>query len=380
MLSCRCGYKIGGYLSKMALLNKLNIHNLRNITDASILLATRYNFFYGNNGSGKTSILEAIYLLANGKSFRSHLKKHIIAHQQQELTIFAEAQLNQEEKNTKFGFTKGVSSKAALKIEGEYCRSLTKAAKLLPVLRIDPTSYGLLEQGPKERRHYLDWGVFHVEPTFGEIATNFQRCLKQRNAALKRRRSRAECQTWDIELSALADQLTTLRTHHFQQLRPSFGQLLAKLALNLSIDSQYYRGWQAGLSLQQALEINFEKDFSVGYTSVGPQKADIRYTINSIPAEDVLSRGQMKLVVSAMQFSQGILYAAHTKNSAIYLIDDLASELDDQNRGKLFGILNDINGQFLITATNKAVFSSLSTTNKAVFHVEQGTVVADEIK
>jgi len=358
----------------MSYLNKLNIHNLRNIDDLSLSLSPNYNFFYGNNGGGKTSLLEAIYLLANGKSFRSHLKSRIISHQQSEMTIFAEIQQPVDNKNIKIGFSKVTEGRARLKINGEPCRSLAMAMKLLPVLQIDPSSYGLLENGPKERREYLDWGLFHVEQSFYEVAIEFQRCLKQRNAALKAQASKMTCQTWDVELSRLAKELTGLRIDYFSRLTPYFIQLLEKLDFNISINSQYYQGWPENLPLEEALQQNFTKDFSIGYTSVGPQKANIFHTVNQIPAEDILSRGQMKLAVSAMQFAQGKLYTELTKSHCIYLIDDLASELDNENREKLFILLKSLQGQFFITATDKAAFSLSTNGEYKMFHVKQGQV------
>ena len=359
----------------MTSINKLNIHNLRNIQDASLFFAPTFNFFYGNNGSGKTSVLEAIYLLATGKSFRSHLKGRIVSHQQRELTVFSEL-ISPGEQIIKLGFSKAIDTNAKLKIDGEYSRSLAAAAKLLPVLLVDPASYGLLEKGPKERRQYLDWGLFHVEPSFHQVSTQFQRCLKQRNAALKTQSSKMICQTWDVELSNLAEQLTKLRINYFSQLKPYFEALITELNFNVSLQSNYIQGWEAGLPLQEALNKSWGKDSALGYTSIGPQKADILYSINNIPAEDILSRGQMKLVVSAMQFAQGTLYTALTAQTCIYLIDDLVSELDEENCRKLFILLERLLGQIFITATSQAVFSQLSISAALnMFHVKQGSIV-----
>lgn len=358
----------------MTQLNKLNIHNLRNIKEASLSFVSDYNFFYGNNGSGKTSVLEAIYLLATGKSFRSHLKERIVSHQQQEMTVFAEI-CTANHKKTKLGFIKTINARAKLRIEGEYCRSLAVTAKLLPVLLIDPASYGLLEKGPKERRQYLDGGLFHVEQSFSEVSMHFQRCLKQRNAALKNQSNRMACQTWDVELSNLAEELTRLRKNYFAQLNPYFEHVIQTLDFNVSIRSGYVQGWSNDLPLPQALNDSFNKDWALGYTSIGPQKADIVYSINGIPAEDVLSRGQMKLTVSAMQFAQGKLYTALTGNASVYLVDDLASELDEINRKKLFILLKQLRGQFFITATHENAFSESIDIPHKMFHVEHGNIL-----
>ena len=358
----------------MAIIRHLKICNIRNLSECSLEFSPNSNFFFGNNGSGKTSILEAIYLLAMGRSFRSYLKERIVTHQQHGLTIFAKL-IGANDRSIKIGFSKQLDGKAKLQIDGESCRRLAAAAKLLPVLLIDPNSYDLLEEGPKERRQYLDWGLFHVKPTFHDISNNFQRCLKQRNAALKLQQNKSVCQTWDQELSSLAKQLTEYRRNYFAQLQPYFLDLLKILDFGIEIDTAYWRGWQGDeeVSLSSALEKVWNKDFVLGYTTCGPQKADLIYKINQVPAEDVLSRGQMKLVVSAMQFAQGKLYTALTGQDVIYLIDDLASELDKNNRRKLFTLLEQISGQIFITSTDREVFSDITTAHK-LFHVKQGLV------
>lgn len=357
----------------MTTINNLKICNLRNIEACFLRLNPHYNFFFGNNGSGKTSILEAIYLLAVGRSFRSYLKDRIVTHRKHELTIFAEL-IHSKAHKVKLGFSKIIEGKASLKINGEYCRSLAAAAKLIPVLLIDPNSYDLLEKGPKERRQYLDWGLFHVKPSYHEVSNKFQRCLKQRNAALKAQQAKTICRTWDKELADLAKQITEYRQAYFTQLQPYFNDLLNILNLDIEIKAFYYPGWDKKyISLPMALEETWNKDFALGYTTCGPQKADVIYKINDIPAEDVLSRGQMKLLVSALQFTQGKLHTELTGENVIYLIDDLASELDKDNRQKLFALLEKIVGQVFITATDKTVFSQINTVN-SLFHVEQGIV------
>ena len=357
----------------MPLINKLEIQYLRNIKKISLSPNKDYNLFFGNNGSGKSSLLEAIGLISTGKSFRSHLKSRIITHGCEQMMLFASIVSNDGNQH-KLGFTKIADGKARLRIDGQYSRNLAAATKLLPLVLIDPNSYALIERGPQQRRHYLDWGLFHVEPSFGQIFNDFQTCLKQRNAALKAQAGRIICQTWDAELVTTAEKITRLRKNYFHQLEPHFKHILAELALNLPIQSCYEQGWPEEMSLQEALEKSFAKDLALGCTSLGPQKADVSYLINRVQANDVLSRGQMKLTVSAMQFAQGRLYRKLTGNHCIYLIDDLTSELDIVNRIKLFNLLAFIPGQFFITATSKDVFADLDTNNATMFHVEHGEI------
>ncbi len=359
----------------MPSINKFNIQNFRNIKTVDLLLNENYNIFFGSNGAGKTAILEAICLLATGKSFRSYLKSRMITYGCHETTIFIMMNKTKDQYHHKIGLTKTINSKAKLRIDGQYSRSLAAATKLLPIVLVDPNSYELIERGPQKRRHYLDWGLFHVEPAFNTFYSDFKSCLRQRNAAIKAQASKKICQTWDRELIIAAEKITKMRKDYFQKIKPQFEKILAELHFNISIESDYYQGWNEKLNLQEQLNNNLAKDITLGYTSVGPQKADVFYLVNKMPANEVLSRGQMKLMVSTMQFAQGKLYTELTGNRCIYLIDDLASELDYANRNKLFKLLESLQGQCFITATDKNVFSHLDSRKTSLFHVEQGKII-----
>ena len=315
-------------------------------------------------------------MLANGKSFRSSVKSHIIQHHSKKFTVFAELEIDGAQ--VRCGLEKSNESNARLHIDGEKCRSIAKASELLPIILIDPHSYDLIEEGPSFRRHYLDWLLFHVKQGYSKVAQEYALCLRQRNSSLKQKQSKSVCQTWDPQLISLARIITEYRQVLLEELKPLYQAIIQTLHFPVDVSLSYYQGWEDASEFSDTLAATYFKDQVVGYTSIGPQRADVRLRVDSIPASDVLSRGQSKLAIAALLLAQGQYYQAVKGNSPIYFIDDLASELDQQNRQKLYTLLESIDGQILVTATERTLFPDIQGVNDKLFHVKQGTVSVDQ--
>lgn len=354
----------------MAIIKLCRIKLFRNLTDLDITLNKTYNLIYGKNGSGKTSLLEAIYCIAFGKSLRSSSKDSIIQHNQKGFTIFTDISAN--EQSFKIGLEKNSSCNARMHINGEKSRSIATANQIIPVILIDPHSYGVIEHGPAYRRQYLDWLLFHVKQRYAEISQQYNKCLKQRNAALKQQSSFAICSTWDKQLIDLSAKISQARMQLINELAPVYERLVTMLDFNVNIDLCYKQGWAENVEFDKALRDCFDKDMALGYTTIGPQRADIDFLVNGFAASDVLSRGQAKLAVSCLLLAQGEYFRDYKKQTAVYLIDDLASELDSDNREKLFNLITQVPGQYLITATELDLFPDFLQSEATLFHVEQG--------
>ncbi len=361
----------------LSCLNTLNIQDFRNLKHVEIKFHSRFNFFYGTNGSGKSSLLEAIYHLAYGKSYRNHLKARIIRHQQKNFLLFANFSTGKNsELSYRVGIEKSLEIETVVRLNNQNLPNVIELAYLLPVQLINPNSFEIIEEGPSARRKFLDWGVFHVEPCFYQAWQKYARCLKQRNSSLKLRYSKAICQSWDEELVQHGEILTQHRQKQLAQLEPIFCTILKKLAFQDTdtLKINFSSGWTKDESFQTALSQGFDSDYHRGTTQKGPHRADIQLTVNGIACEDVLSRGQEKLMVTALQIAQAISVAEQTDNVPIYLIDDLSSELDQAKRQVLFELLNGIPGQFMITATGKESFPLDLIEQGSLFHVEQGCI------
>lgn len=357
-------------------LTKLVIHQFRNIESADLHFNPRINLITGINGSGKTSLLEAICFLGLGRSFRTHLTSRVVNHDHKEFTLYGE--INQQQLSIPIGLQKSKKGDSLLKINGSICKKLANLTQYLPLQLITPESYTLLTGSPKNRRAFLDWGVFYHDPLFYHNWARIKRLLKQRNAALKQCNTYNELQVWDNELCLLSDEISAQRQSYFDQLLPLIEKTLADFLPDFKIGCQLFYGWDKNnKTLKNYLIDNFDRDKQLGYTTAGPQKADIRFKINGLPVSDVLSRGQLKLFVYALRLAQGVFLNAVNHKQCIFLIDDFSSELDPNKQQKLAKYILNSEAQLFITVIEKNSVETLFGTERSVFHVEHGKITVE---
>lgn len=329
-------------------LARLDISRLRNLTHVRFEPSSQVNIITGENGSGKTSILEAIYLLSFGRSFRSHKHKTYIQYEQPECVVFA--QLDQGAQHLPVGIKRGRDGQVEVRIQGRAAQSAVELAECLPVQLINPDAFRLLEGSPKIRRQFIDWGVFHYDGQFINAWRGWQKALKQRNSVLRRGKISANLlAAFDHELIRLGEQVNLTRKAYVSALTPHFDSVIQKLAPGLNVQLTFFQGWDAQRSLAEAVEHSYQRDIDVGYTNTGPQRADLRVKTPSGDALDTLSRGQQKLVVSALKIAQGQLLIEHGK-PLVFLVDDLPAELDANHRRKLCQLLESLDSQIFITS------------------------------
>ncbi|MFG1490899.1 DNA replication/repair protein RecF, partial [Oceanospirillum sp. HFRX-1_2] len=311
-------------------LRRLDIANFRNLQSLRLQPAPGVNLIIGENGAGKTSILEAISVLSTGRSFRASRTPAIINFEQDGYTLFAEVfnALAEHQQIVPVGISRNRQSEQQIRISGQQARSASQLAELLPVQTINSESFQLLEGSPKVRRQYVDWGVFHVEHGFLPVWQAGQKALKQRNKLLKygKMQGCAQLDIWDESLAGYAEQIDQYRSRYVELLKPEFEVTLAELSFSDQVSLSYYRGWERGSDCLDVLRHNREKDWALGFTQSGPHRADLRIRVNKLPAVDVLSRGQQKLVVCALLLAQGRLMQKMTGKQSIYLVDDLPAE------------------------------------------------------
>lgn len=363
----------------MALLS-LQLSQFRNIVALAVTAHPEFNLIYGENGSGKTSLLEAIYYLAHGRSFRSRVHQRLIKDDADQFILHAKVSNNQQ--SYSLGLQRSRSAELLLRLNGANVQRLAEFATLLPVQLLTPDSFRLFFGGPKERRQFFDMGVFHVEPKFFPVWLQFSRVLKQRNALLKqRRRYDDEFAYWDNQFASLAWQLHGHRQHYIQQLADAYELLVADNKLLTDISMQLQSGWPERINSEQALlellQQNFEQDSRQGFSQYGPQKADLKLKKAQLSVEEVLSRGQLKVLLFALKIAQNNVISNSGSKQPLLLIDDLASELDASSTKLVFEYLTQINSQVFITAINADQVSPyIAAERSKMFHVEQGQITA----
>ncbi|MGX9419323.1 DNA replication/repair protein RecF [Vibrio sp. RC27] len=354
-------------------LTRLAIQQFRNIKACDIELSSGFNFLIGPNGSGKTSLLEAIYFLGHGRSFKSALTGRVIQNESSELFVHGRF-LNSDQFEIPIGINKQRDGSSEVKIGGQSGQKIAQLADVLPLQLIHPEGFELLTDGPKQRRAFVDWGVFHTQAGFYDTWSRFRRLGKQRNALLKNATSYRELKSWDIELARLAELLDEWRKDYVEQISRVAHDICRTFLPEFDIHLTYYRGWEKGKIYQQLLEDNFERDRALGYTFSGPNKADVRIKVNGTPVEDVLSRGQLKLMVCALRVAQGEHLTSLTGKQCIYLIDDFASELDSERRKRLADCLKATKAQVFVSSITEGQVSDMIESDSRLFHVENGQI------
>lgn len=356
----------------MSVISRLDVLNVRNLADVRLVPSEKLNLIFGDNGSGKTSLLEAIHLLGLGRSFRSQKLNSIIQHDKDEGIVFCELI-----DGVSIGLSKTRSQGHLLKLMGERQRNWADAARHLPVQILNSESFLLLEGSSKVRRRYLDWGVFHVEQDFVGAWRRAAKCLAHRNLLLKQRNlDRAQLEAWDLELCRLSELIDKSRREYFALLCPALTETLIKLIDLPDLSFQYIRGWDESTELESVLKAGISRDLKYGATQQGPHRADISVRIGRSDAVEVLSRGQQKLLVCAMKIAQGHLLSQLVGVKSIYLVDDLPSELDLANRKRVCSLLDELECQIFMTCVDPAELDKSWPPGllPRKFHVEHGKI------
>lgn len=354
-------------------LSYLEVRNLRILEAVNLDPHPQFNLLVGANASGKTSVLEAVHILANGRSFRSTQLESVRRRGEDELLVHGRVD-DPGQGQRRLGFQRTGESRR-LVVDGVDVANAAALAEVLPVQTIAPdTHFGFLQEA-KHRRGLLDWGLFHVEPEFYPIWRRYQRALSQRNSVLKSGRAK-ELPAWDQELVQSGEAIQALRQAYLQQLEARFETLAVELVEEGGVGLDFSSGWDLQSGLQEVLSAQRDLDLSRGFTQSGPHRADLRLRFMGQAARSVASHGQQKMLVLALRLAQLSVFTARTGRSPVLLIDDLAAELDIQHRARLLALLGQERCQVFVTATEADLIDLSAISAGSMFHVEHGQVRA----
>lgn len=351
---------------------RLDIAGFRNLSPARLRLQPAgFNYFYGKNGSGKTSLIESVHYLIYGRSFRTPNATHLINHESSQFSVFSQIHAGSHSPNFPIGVERWRDGRLQARAGGEAMGSFAHVARRFPVLLVHSGSHHLMEAGPQFRRKYLDWGSFYQQADFLILWKNYARALKQRNALLRKKQWGAELSVWTEELVKTGTLLDNARKQFVTSLLPCLRESLAELLTLPDLKTSYQPGWNEEMSFAEAVESSAARDRQFCCTQTGPHRADFKLTINGMPAREMLSRGQQKLFIYAMIVAQGALIHRSLGNPPIYLLDDLPAELDADSRAKLLALLKAQQAQVLLTG----IHSDLQEASHCkMFHVEHGAI------
>lgn len=352
-------------------LAELTFENLRCIEKAELSFGPGTTLIFGANGAGKTSILEAAYLLGRGRSFRTRLNVRLIRHGQAFARVVGRVCADPVDRTLGVEVQRGRESKGGTigRLDGADVRSFADLATAFPVQAMDPDAHKLIEESSTRRRRWLDWAVFHVEQGFAGNWARYQRAVTQRNAAL--RAGRTELDIWDHELAREGEAMAMARQRVLAALHPYWMEIAAELTdLPISLDLQ--SGWDQSVGLGDALTAVAQRDRDRRTTTVGPHRADLSLKISGRLAREVLSRGQQKLAAVALNLCQlEYLKREHGLHPTV-LLDDPSAELDRERLSRFIGRVTGLECQVIVAALDRE--TALFGTPETVFHVEQGRV------
>lgn len=356
------------------LLQSLSIRRFRNIENAELEFSSGLNIISGCNAAGKTSLLEAVYFLGRAKSFRTKKTAELIQRTNQNFELFARIT-----RNMTTGIPVGVGynkQRLDIRVGGESVSRLSELAELFPIQLLAGNIHQLLEDGPKFRRRFLDWGLFHVEPSYAKEWRRYQRALKQRNVALRNKLPANQIIVWNEDLIKSCLKINQFRKQFLDNIIININKLFNYLVeKDYSLTVKYQSGIPAGQDYARCLEQQLEKDREQGYTQYGIHRGDFTFLEQGKDLMQQLSRGQQKLLVVALQLSQ-TTSNNDIESRGLYLLDDLGAELDMAHQKRVIECLAKVNIQGFITAIQDApVLKDCKDNSYKVFHVEHGNII-----
>lgn len=350
----------------------LTVNHFRNICSSSIGFHPDLNFVIGDNGSGKSSLLEALFYLGHGKSFRTSRSENLVQVNQQSFIISVNT-INR----CRIGIERNINNVSKLKIDGLFVDKLSTVVQHIAVQIVTPESFKLFFGGPRERRRFFDLGLFHVKPDFQRLWKEFNTVHKQRNACLKQVRKQ-QIDFWTTKFVLLSEHISTLRYQYVQELTAELDFWLAILLPNIdsNIVINYFKGWGQQNSLSDILAEQHEREYLKGYSLYGCHKYDVKFSVEKRNIDQVLSRGQQKLFLLALTFAQAKLIQQVNRVKPIILIDDIGAELDSNSRIAFSAAYKALDSQVLITAIDKLALEPIvpADNNYKMFHVEHGQI------
>ena len=338
----------------------------------SLPLSKGVTVFVGENGAGKTSILDAVHLLGTGKPFTTYRIDNVIHRDASAVQVVGHLSTPSK---VVMGVRRNRGGSGEARISGTSVKALSELAKALPLIVINTDALNIVRDGPEGRRRFIDSFVFHVEQNFSQASRRYLHALKQRNALLKERRS-TDDSVWIRDLAVSGELVVSARGRAVSALRDALKGVLADMQVSMPEWQLVQRtGWGADRSLAEALAAAADSDRHRGFTQVGPHRGDVVFLVQGSPAHEVLSRGQMKVLMAATKLAQGRVMYQETGVSPVLLVDDVSAELDAENAAGLFR--NMVSDGFQVLATMVDASGPSAWTQNAlsnVFHVEHGAI------
>jgi DNA replication and repair protein RecF len=348
---------------------RLNAINVRCLKDAECAPDAGVNVILGANGSGKTSFLEALSILCLGRSFVSNQTRDVVSKGENVLGVRGEfVDTSGQQFDVKVRKSKTATE---IRLNGEPVKSASDLAQITPIVVIESQARTLLEEGPGSRRNFMDRTMFHVEPGYVGAWKNYRRALGQRNEVLRHRGSNLELAFWGAEMAKTADLVSNAREKLVSSLNLTLRELDPELPGKLvGFSLTYQPGWNREVGLESHLESTIQRDKDSGYTGIGAHRGDFSVKPSDPDQNYRLSRGLSKILAIAIYEAQGRFIFRRNGREPLYLVDDLAAEMDEELIRISLGLLTKSTRQCFYTSVKQPDLPEDLVRDGAMFHVE----------
>ncbi|MDD5393545.1 MAG: DNA replication and repair protein RecF [Thiothrix sp.] len=358
-------------------LSKVMVSGCRAVAQTELELARHANILYGDNASGKSSLLEGLAVLSRGRSFRTPRIAEVIRRGETELTVSARVESGVlADNNYPVGISKTTHA-TRIRINHADVQQQAELSSHVPLTLIHPGSVELVTGSPTLRRAFLDWIAFYRFADFNLTWRNYQQVLKQRNVCLRDPKQRYALGHWTQQLVALQPPLYRYRVLALEALMLALQTTQPVLEVIGLPQLHLTTGFPAGVDTQDETALHrffhekAEAELKQGFSLYGVHRADLHILLDGIPAVRVASRGQLKLLAVGLLLAQSHAISEADTKRGIIAIDDLASELDERNQQALYNALHTTRQQLIITGTRHEPLKH-GVGEARVFHVERG--------
>ncbi len=355
-------------------ISHFQVENFRNLVNQAVPLSPQINLITGDNGAGKTSLLEAIYFLGRQRSFRTSKPKELIQQKQHYFRLIAKTTCP----NHQIGLERRINGNhlsMQLRIDRQTQKSPALLAKIVPTIAITAHSFQLIDAGPAPRRAFIDYGTFHFNDVFFRYWQTYQKALKNRNAALKQKMPRRVIDSFTPQLADAGEHIHSIRQGYFSTFKPLLKRHLEALNFPFPVTIRYAPGWNCEQRLADNLQQHFASDYRVSHTRLGPHRADMRFAVLDGNAGNRLSRGQQKNLILALHLAQIELIGHYGAATPLLIFDDIAAELDANKRNHALNYLLQLNTQMFFSTTEPELFDRHIHHHAALLHLQQGKIV-----
>ncbi len=334
----------------MVAITKLSLQNIRSHQTFTTDVSKKVTVITGQNGSGKTSIIEAIYIALQGSSFKG-VDSDILRTDSPWWRI--DIELDNETKRTITFNPEKIQSKKQFTVDNKITYRLPQKQKY-PIVLFEPEDLRLLNGSPVRRRQFIDRFIGQLNPQYSSILHKYERALKQRNNLLKNNTiNNDELFVWDVTLSEYGAYIIEQRIAFIEQINSKLNSAYDSIAGVKDIVSIHYSHTFIGdikQKLLNELHVNNQRDKILGSTSVGPHRHDVIFKFNNSPALSSASRGEVRTIVLALKFLEVDIIESITGNPPLILLDDVFSELDTTRQKALSDTIRA--HQIIITSTD----------------------------